>query len=82
MVFWLVTLVPAALVCNLCAVLLKLDIGLYALMAAAVTLETAAQTRRARDLLVFFMIPIMHLSYGFAEWFEFFRPNRDLSENK
>ncbi|MEI7850348.1 MAG: glycosyltransferase [Kiritimatiellales bacterium] len=81
-VFSLVTLVPAALICNLCAVLLRLDLGLYALMAAAVALETAAQTRRARDLLVFFMIPVMHLSYGFAEWFEFFRPNRDLSENK
>jgi len=28
------------------------------------------------------MIPVMHLSYGLAEWFEFFRPNRDLSENR
>jgi cellulose synthase/poly-beta-1,6-N-acetylglucosamine synthase-like glycosyltransferase len=88
------TLVPAAWVLSLlvlglaapfsplCAVLLRLDLELYALMALIVALETAVQTRRPRDLLVFFMIPVMHLGYGLAEWFEFFRPNRDLSENK
>lgn len=67
---------------DLCSVLLRLNLELYALMALAVSLETAVQTRRIRDLLVFFMIPVMHLSYGLAEWFEFFRPNRDLSENR
>jgi cellulose synthase/poly-beta-1,6-N-acetylglucosamine synthase-like glycosyltransferase len=88
------TLVPAAWVLSLlvlglaatfsqlCAFLLRLDLELYALMALVVALETAVQTRRPRDLLVFFMIPVMHLGYGLAEWFEFFRPNRDLSENK
>lgn len=81
-VFSLITLGAAALICDICAVLLKLDLALYALMALAVALETAVQTRRLRDLLVFFMIPVMHLSYGLAEWFEFFRPNRDLSENR
>jgi cellulose synthase/poly-beta-1,6-N-acetylglucosamine synthase-like glycosyltransferase len=68
--------------CGFCAFLLKLDLTLYALIAAAIALETAAQSHRLRDLLVLFMIPIMHLSYGLAEWFEFFRPNRDLSENR
>lgn len=35
-----------------------------------------------KALLVFFMIPGMHLSYGLAEWIEFFRPGRDLSVSK
>lgn len=81
-VFSLVILGLLAPLCRFCAFLLKLDIALYALMSLAVALETAVQTRRPRDLLIFFMIPVMHLSYGFAEWFEFFRPGRDLSENK
>lgn len=78
----LIVLIPAALLCTACAWLLRLELELYALMAAAVALETAVKTRRIRDLLVFFMIPVMHLSYGFAEWMEFFRPNRDFSENR
>jgi cellulose synthase/poly-beta-1,6-N-acetylglucosamine synthase-like glycosyltransferase len=81
-VFSLVVLGILAPFCGICAFLLKLDLALYALMALIVALETAAQTRRPRDLLVFFMIPVMHLSYGLAEWFEFFRPNRDFSENR
>lgn len=72
----------SAPVSEICTVLLRLNLELYALMALAVSLETAVQTRRIRDLLVFFMIPVMHLSYGLAEWFEFFHPDRDLSENK
>ncbi|NOU36673.1 MAG: glycosyltransferase [Kiritimatiellaceae bacterium] len=87
------TLVPAAWVlsllvlgistpfCGFCGFLLKLDLALYALTALAVALETAVQTRRPRDLLVVFMIPVMHLSYGLAEWFEFFHPNRDFGES-
>jgi cellulose synthase/poly-beta-1,6-N-acetylglucosamine synthase-like glycosyltransferase len=81
-VFSLVALGLLAPFCGFCVFLLKLDLAFYALMALAVALETSAQTRRPLDLLVFFMIPVMHLSYGLAEWFEFFRPNRDLSENK
>jgi len=81
-VFSLVALGLLAPFCGFCAFLLKLDLALYALMALVVALETAVQTRRPRDLLVLFMIPVMHISYGLAEWFEFFRPNRDLSENR
>jgi cellulose synthase/poly-beta-1,6-N-acetylglucosamine synthase-like glycosyltransferase len=81
-VFSLVALGLLAPFCGFCAFLLKLDLVLYSLMALAVALETAVQTRRPLDLLIFFMIPVMHLSYGLAEWFEFFRPNRDLSENR
>jgi cellulose synthase/poly-beta-1,6-N-acetylglucosamine synthase-like glycosyltransferase len=88
------TLIPAAWVlslavlgvatpfCGFCAVLLTLDLAFYALMAAAVALETTVQTRRLSDLLLFFMIPVMHLSYGLAEWFEFFSPDRDFGETR
>lgn len=72
----------AALFCGFCTFLLKLDLTLYALIAAGIALETAVQTRRLRDLLVFFMIPVMHMSYGLAEWLEFFRPNRDFGDNR
>jgi cellulose synthase/poly-beta-1,6-N-acetylglucosamine synthase-like glycosyltransferase len=64
------------------ALLLALDLGLYAAAAAAVTLETVWRTRRWRDLLLFFMIPVMHLSYGVAEWVELMRPNSDFGERK
>jgi len=72
----------AAPFCGFCTFLLKLDLTLYALIAAGIALETAVQTRRLRDLLVFFMIPVMHMSYGLAEWLEFFRPNRDFGDNR
>jgi len=78
----LLVLGSLALFSGFCGFLLKLDLALYALTAAVIALETAVQTRILSDLLVFFMIPVMHLSYGFAEWFEFFNPDRDLSENK
>ncbi|MEI6149794.1 MAG: glycosyltransferase [bacterium] len=81
-VFSLIVLGVSAPFSGFCAVLLKLNLALYALMAAVVAMETAAQTHRLGDLLLFFVIPVMHLSYGLAEWVEFFRPNRDLSENR
>ena len=62
-VFSLITLGLAAPFCGFCSFLLTLDLALYALMAIAVSLETVAQTRRVRDLLVFFMIPVMHFGY-------------------
>ena len=33
-------------------------------------------------LLIILMVPGMHLSYGLAQWVEFFRPGRDLSIKK
>lgn len=88
------TLIPAAWVLSLlflgalapffngAAILLAANILLYGIAAAFIGLETIVHTRRPRDLLVLFMVPVMHISYGLAEWFEFFRPNCDLSENK
>lgn len=60
--------------------LLLLDLSLYALADLVITLHTLAETRRPSDALIFLLIPMMHLSYGLAEWREFFRPDRDLSE--
>lgn len=60
--------------------LLAIDVALYAAMSLAVTLMMVASTKQARDLLLFFVIPVMHLSYGIGSWVEFVRPNKDLSE--
>lgn len=60
--------------------LLVLDLALYALADAWITWSKFLETRRVVDLLIFFMIPVMHLSYGIAEWTELLRPNKDLSE--
>lgn len=60
--------------------LLAADLALYALADAWITWSKFLETRRVVDLLIFFMIPVMHLSYGIAEWTELLRPNKDLSE--
>ena len=60
--------------------LLAADLALYALADAWITWSKFVETRRAVDLLIFFVIPVMHLSYGIAEWTELLRPNKDLSE--
>ena len=84
------TLVPAAWVASLLLLglaapvtrwalwLLGANLGLYLLAALAVTLAKLRETGRARDALIFFLIPCMHLAYGWAEWVEYFRPNADL----
>jgi len=84
------TLVPAAWVASLLLLglaapvaqwarwLLLADLGCYLLAALGVTLAKLRETGRARDALIFFLIPCMHLAYGWAEWVEYFRPNADL----
>ncbi len=82
---WVASLVAlgiGALFSKLFLFLLALDLALYLAADAWITLDKFAETKRPVDLLVFFLIPVMHLSYGIAEWVEFFRPNRDLSEKK
>lgn len=85
------TLIPAAWVASLVLLglgalatpwalwLLALDLALYLLAALAITLAKLRETGRAADALIFFLIPCMHLAYGWAEWVEYFRPNTDLS---
>ena len=61
--------------------LLTLDIAFYMLAALYITLNKYAETRKAEHLFIFFLVPLMHLSYGIAEWIEIFRPGKDLSES-
>jgi GT2 family glycosyltransferase len=60
--------------------LLALHVGVYLLADAWITVDKLMETRRLGDALVFFLIPVIHLSYGLAQWREFFQPNRELSE--
>jgi cellulose synthase/poly-beta-1,6-N-acetylglucosamine synthase-like glycosyltransferase len=62
--------------------LLLVDLGLYALVALAVTGRTVFRTRRWGDGWLLAMIPWMHLAYGLAEWAEGLRPGRDFGEKK
>lgn len=86
------TLVPALWVASLVVLgaasvfwgsarwLLALNLALYALVALVCALLMARASRQLRDVLLFLVIPIMHLSYGIGSWVEFVRPNKDLSE--
>lgn len=73
-------LAVAALFSSWARWLLAADLGLYALQALGVALETVARTRRGGDLWLAVMIPWMHVAYGLAEWAETFRPGKDFSE--
>ena len=59
---------------------LALDVVLYVLADGYITLSKVAETKKPVDLLIFLLIPLMHIAYGIAEWTEYFRPNKDLSE--
>lgn len=62
--------------------------ALFAFMAIYLSFAAWCACLKWRDekdkkaLLIFFMIPGMHLSYGLAEWIELIRPGRDLSLKK
>ncbi|MBU0716493.1 MAG: glycosyltransferase family 2 protein [Verrucomicrobia bacterium] len=76
----LVVLGIVAVFCRWAGFLLLAGLALYALADFWATLAKYRETRRWVDLLIFFLIPIMHLSYGLAEWVELVRPGKDLSE--
>jgi len=85
------TLVPALLVLSLpvlalgacfsqwVGLLLTLEILLYLGVCLVCAVLKMLETRRWKDGLILIVIPLMHVSYGFAEWIEWFRPNKDLS---
>ena len=89
-----VTLVPALWVLSLAVLgvgggfsagirlMLGVDIALYLLADLWITVSKFRETRQPLDLLLFLLVPAMHISYGLAEWIEFFRPGRDLSVHK
>jgi len=60
--------------------LLAVEMVLYAIVILIFTLEVVAKTRRFSDLLLLFMQPFMHLSYGAGIWTEVFRPDKDLGD--
>lgn len=82
LVLSLVVLGIGACFSKLAAWLLGVEIVAYLTAVLAVTVALVARTKRLVDALVFFLIPVMHMSYGVAQWVEFVCPDRDLSEGK
>lgn len=76
----LIVLGATASFCRWCAWLVALNAALYTLATLVITLRTFIRTRRALDFGLLVMIPVMHLTYGVAEWMEVIQPGRDLSE--
>jgi hypothetical protein len=60
--------------------LLVLDLAAYLAADVWITVSKFRETRRPVDLLLIFLVPLVHVSYGIAEWVEFLRPGKDLSE--
>lgn len=81
LLFSLLVLGLAACFSRIAAWLLVAELAVYFLAAAAVTTALVARTRRVDDVLVFLLIPVMHMSYGVAQWIELLWPDRDLSES-
>jgi len=75
----LVVLGIAAVFCRWAGLLLLAGLVIYALADLWAAIAKYRETRRRADLLIFFLIPIMHFSYGLAEWVELVRPGKDLS---
>ena len=79
-VFSLVVLGIGSFVSAWCRWLLALDLALYALADLYISLSVVTQTKRMSDLLLLFINPFMHISYGVGIWFEIFKPNKDLGD--
>lgn len=73
----LIILLPAAFFCRLAAWLLLLETAIYSLLPLTAAVQAFMRHRRLTDWLLIGMIPLMHLSYGLAQWREFLRPGRD-----
>ena len=81
--FWVASLVLLGIGgvwCRFSVYLLGLNIALYLFAALWITVDKVKETRQGRDLMMFFIIPIMHLSYGCAEWSELFLRGKDFSD--
>lgn len=53
--------------------------GLYGVGAMAIAAWMAIESRQLRDVLCCFLIPVVHICYGVAGWWECLHPNKDLS---
>jgi cellulose synthase/poly-beta-1,6-N-acetylglucosamine synthase-like glycosyltransferase len=78
----LLLLVVTAPFCRVMATLLVLNLVLYCLVALWITIDKFRETRKMRDLLMVFLVPCMHFSYGWAEWVELFHRDRDFSDQQ
>jgi GT2 family glycosyltransferase len=68
--------------CRICLWLLAANLAVYLASVLYITADKVRETRRWRDALMFLLVPLMHVSYGLAEWVEVVRPGRDLSVKK
>ncbi len=75
----LAVLIPAAFFFAWAAWLLLAETAVYSLLPLTAAARAYLRERRWSDWLLAGMIPLMHLSYGLAEWREFLRPGRDFS---
>ncbi len=75
----LAVLIPAAFFSRAAAWVLLAETAVYSLLPLTAAARAFARHRRSADLLLALMIPMMHLSYGLAEWREFLQPGRDFS---
>lgn len=81
---WVLSLVVlgiGALFSKLFLGLLLIDLAAYLVADVWITAAKVRETRRPIDLLLILLVPIVHVSYGIAEWVEFLRPGKDLSES-
>jgi hypothetical protein len=69
-------LVGGALFLPMARWLLGLELACYLLGVAGIVGGIVFKTRRACDLLLLLLVPLMHVVYGFAEWHELFSPQR------
>lgn len=76
----LAILIPAAFFSRWAAWLLLAETAVYSLLPLTAAARAFLRQRRLSDWLLAGMIPLMHLSYGLAEWREFLFPGRDFSD--
>lgn len=77
-----IILATGALFSNLFLTILLVLAALYLSFSAWCAGLKWRDKKEIKTLLIFFVIPGMHLSYGLAEWIELFFPGRDLSVKK
>ena len=76
LVLSVVVLTVTSLVLPQAGLLLGVELAVYMLGVAIVVGGIVVKTRRACDLLLLLLVPLMHAVYGFAEWKELFFPRR------
>jgi len=63
-------------------IVLLFSVFLYCAIVLYFSFSVAIRTNKLINISVFWMIILMHICYGLAEWFEFINPDKDWSEGK